>query len=121
SGVPTFHQPAGVVALSEGQSIAREQIDRAARGRDIVCSALDGREGVSFAWPDGAFYLLFKIDGVTDSLKMALQLVDEANLGLAPGAAFGQAGEGAFRLCYLRSPDQLETAMARLTGWLDKR
>jgi aspartate/methionine/tyrosine aminotransferase len=121
SGVPTFLQPAGIVALGEGEAIACAQIARAAEGRRIVCSAIEPFDNVRFAWPAGAFYLLFGIDGVANSLDTAMRLVDEANIGLAPGSAFGHEGEGYFRLCYLRSPDPLREAMARLTAWLDHR
>ncbi len=121
SGVPTFLQPAGVVALGEGEAIAREQLARAAEGRSIVCSAIEPFGNVRFAWPAGAFYLLFGIEGEDNSMHAAMKLVDEAAIGLAPGIAFGPEGEGYFRLCYLRSPDQLREAMARLTAWLDKR
>jgi aspartate/methionine/tyrosine aminotransferase len=54
-------------------------------------------------------------------MKAALQLVDEANIGLAPGIAFGQSAEGYFRICFLRSAAPMEEAMNRLTGWLQKR
>jgi aspartate/methionine/tyrosine aminotransferase len=121
SGVPTFMQPAGIEAINNGEAIARQQIARAVEGRQIVCSAMEPLNNVRFAWPDGAFYLLFGIDGETRSLDSALRLVDEANIGLAPGIAFGPEGEGYFRVCYLRSPDQLREAMARLTGWLRER
>jgi len=121
SGVPSFLQPAGVVALTEGEFIAREQVARAAEGRRIVCSAIEPFGNVRFAWPAGAFYLLFGIKGVSNSLDTAMQLVDEAAIGLAPGNAFGPEGEGFFRLCYLRSPDALREAMARLTAWLEHR
>jgi aspartate/methionine/tyrosine aminotransferase len=121
SGVPTFLQPAGVAALNEGETVARDQLARAGEGRKIVCSAIEPFGNVRFAWPAGAFYLLFGIDGVTNSLDAAMRLVDEAAIGLAPGIAFGPEGEGYFRLCYLRSPDQLREAMARLTSWLENR
>ena len=68
SGVPTFLQPAGVVALGEGETVARDQLARAAEGRKIVCSAIEPFGNVRFAWPAGAFYLLFGIEGVTSSL-----------------------------------------------------
>jgi aspartate/methionine/tyrosine aminotransferase len=121
SGVPTFLQPAGVAALTEGEAGARAQIARAAEGRQIVCSALEGFSNVRFAWPAGAFYLLFGIEGEANSMETAMKLVDEANIGLAPGSAFGADGEGYFRICYLRSPDPLREATARLTGWLERR
>ncbi len=121
SGVPTFLQPAGVAALNEGEAIARTQVARAAEGRRIVCSAIEPFGTVRFAWPAGAFYLLFGIEGVDNSLDTAMKLVDEANIGLAPGSAFGPEGEGFFRICYQRSPAQLGEAMARLAAWLAKR
>jgi aspartate/methionine/tyrosine aminotransferase len=120
SGTPTFAQPAGVVALTEGETVAQQVIARAAEGRQIVCSALEPFNSVRFAWPAGAFYLLFGIEGVTDSMAAAMQIVDDTAVGLAPGIAFGAAGEGYFRLCYLRSPDALREAMGRLTNWLAK-
>ncbi|MEL6623222.1 MAG: pyridoxal phosphate-dependent aminotransferase [Pseudomonadota bacterium] len=121
SGVPTFHQPAARVALTDGETFAAGEIARAAAGREIVCNALRGRNDLHFAPPRGAFYLLFGIEGETNSLDTALKLVDEARIGIAPGSAFGPGGEGFLRLCYLRSPDQLSEAMGRLTDWLDRR
>jgi aspartate/methionine/tyrosine aminotransferase len=119
--VPTFLQPAGVAAITRGEDFAKGQIARAAEGRRIVCDALANAPGVQFAEPDGAFYLFFKIEGETDSLATAMRLVDEANIGVAPGRAFGEDGEGYLRVCFLRSPEQLREAMARLTQWLEAR
>ena len=118
SGVATFLQYAGVAALQAGEDFAVSQIERAREGRDIVCTALEPFNNLKFAWPKGAFYLLFGIEGHDDSMATALRLVDEANIGLAPGSAFGPGGEGFFRICYLRSPDALAEAMDRLTTWL---
>jgi aspartate/methionine/tyrosine aminotransferase len=109
------------VALGEGDTVARDQLARAAEGRRIVCSAIEPFGNVRFAWPAGAFYLLFGIQGVTSSMDAAMEIVDQTAVGLAPGSAFGPEGEGYFRLCYLRSPDQLREAMARLTAWLERR
>ena len=121
SGVPSFLQPAGVTALTQVEDFARGQIAKADAGRRIVCEALQPFNNVRFAWPEGAFYLFFSIDGETSSLETALRLVDEANIGVAPGSAFGPGGEGFFRICYLRSPEKLTEAMDRFTGWLRQR
>ncbi len=121
SGVPTFHQRAGIVALEEGEPFLAEQLVRARKGREIVQTALSKFNSVRSTAPDGAFYSFFAIDGMTDSMKAALQLVDEANIGLAPGIAFGDSAEGYFRICFLRSAAPMEEAMTRLTGWLQKR
>ncbi|MCC7425909.1 MAG: pyridoxal phosphate-dependent aminotransferase [Alphaproteobacteria bacterium] len=120
SGVAAFMQRAGIVALQEGRAIAGEQIARAATGREIVRQALAPLNSVRFAPPAGAFYQFFHIEGQADSMATALRLVDEANIGLAPGIAFGAEGEGHLRICFLRSATELEEAMRRLTGWLSR-
>jgi len=53
-------------------------------------------------------------DGEPDARRLALRLVDEANVGLAPGTAFGSGGERFMRLCFARSAEQLAIAMERL-------
>ena len=97
------------------------EIDRAAVGRDIVCDTLDRFPNVRFKRPSGAFYAFFSIDGYDDSMETAFRLVDEANIGLAPGVAFGPGAEPFFRICYLRSPNALRDAMRRLADWLERQ
>jgi aspartate/methionine/tyrosine aminotransferase len=118
SGVAPFMQRAGIAALEDGEGFAREQIARAAAGREIVAAALQGSNKVRYASPAGAFYAFFGIDGLSDSMAASLRLIDEAGVGLAPGIAFGPEGEGYFRICFLRSPDQLGESMQRLMAWL---
>ena len=108
-------------ALEEGEPFLAEQLVRAREGRAIVQSALAKFNSVRATAPDGAFYSFFAIDGLADSMKAALQLVDEANIGLAPGIAFGDGAEGYFRICFLRSPAPMTTAMDRLSTWLQRR
>ncbi len=121
SGVATFLQSAGVAAIEQGETFAQDQIARAAEGRRIVTAALGGRDDVRFSAPDGAFYAYFAIDGQDDSMATAFRLVDEANIGLAPGVAFGPGSNAFYRICYLRSAEALGEAMHRLTDWLDRQ
>jgi len=117
SGVPTFLQRAGIEALAHGDDFVDHQVARARRGRDILSTRLAEAGRFRFGTPQGAFYLFFAVDGETDTRRLGLRLVDEANVGLAPGDAFGEAGAGFLRLCYLRSADQIETAVTRLVEW----
>jgi aspartate/methionine/tyrosine aminotransferase len=118
SGVAAFMQRGAIAALDEGEDFARMQIARAATGRAIVCEGLAGSNRVRFAWPDGAFYLFFTIDSAGDTGKLALTLVDEANIGIAPGTAFGPGGEAFMRLCFERKAEDLSEATRRLRAWL---
>ncbi len=119
SGVAAFMQRAATAAVEDGEAFVREQVARSAAGRQIVCESLAGSNRVRFAWPDGAFYLFFSLDDVEDTRKLGLKLVDEANVGVAPGAAFGAGGEAFMRICFARKGEDLTEAMRRLRVWLE--
>jgi aspartate/methionine/tyrosine aminotransferase len=121
SGVAQFMQRAAIAALDRGESFVAHQVARARRGRDIVCQALGAVGRCRFAVPQGAFYLFFAVEGEADTRRLALRLIDEAGVGLAPGSAFGSSGRGFLRLCFARNAEQLETAVQRLASGLAER
>lgn len=114
SGSPVFVQRAAIAALDHGDGFLAHQIERAAKGRDIVVGGLRATGKVQGPAPVGAFYYFFKVEGVTDSRAFAIRLVDEANVGLAPGTAFGAGAGAGLRLCFARRHDDLEEAVRRL-------
>jgi aspartate/methionine/tyrosine aminotransferase len=69
---------------------------------------------VRLARPAGAFYAFLAVDGVSDTLAFAKEVVQRCKVGLAPGIAFGPAGEGYLRLCFASAPARLEEAIGRL-------
>jgi aspartate/methionine/tyrosine aminotransferase len=121
SGVAVFMQRAATVALDEGDYFLRFQVERAHAGRDIVCRGLAATGRARFAEPDGAFYLFFGIDGEDDTRSLALRLVDEANVGVAPGPTFGDSGKGFMRLCFARDAAQVREATDRLAAWIARQ
>ncbi|MGE0502125.1 MAG: pyridoxal phosphate-dependent aminotransferase [Rhizobiaceae bacterium] len=121
SGVAQFMQRGAVAALDEGDAFVASQVERAGAARDIVCRLLAETGRARFVVPRGAFYLLFSIDGIADTRRAAFDIVDEANVGLAPGTAFGPGGEGMFRICFHRRLDEVEEAASRLAAWIRKR
>jgi len=118
SGVAQFMQRGGVAALDHGDSFLASQIERARQARDLVCAILGTASRARISRPQGTFYLFFSIDGVEDSRQAACDIVDAANVGLAPGTAFGVGGEAFFRLCFQRDLHQLEEAATRLASWM---
>lgn len=114
SGVPVFVQRAAIAALEQGESFVAHQILRARQGRDIICEGLSAAGRVELPPPPGAFYAFFKVAGEADSRSLAMRLVDEANVGLAPGSAFGEDLGGYLRLCFARKDDDLKEAVRRL-------
>jgi aspartate aminotransferase len=117
SGVAPFVQRAGIAAIRDADTVTRIRAYCAA-GRAYVAEALVGLNGVHYASPPGAFYAFVGIDGVTDSLALALRLVRDHGVAVAPGIAFGPAGEGSLRICFAQQPTRLSRAMIRLRDGL---
>ncbi|MBX3598771.1 MAG: pyridoxal phosphate-dependent aminotransferase [Rhizobiaceae bacterium] len=118
SGVATFMQRGGVAALNEGDSYVASQVERARKARDIVTSIIGATGRARLVAPTGAFYLFFGIEGVQDSGAAAFEIVDRANVGLAPGTAFGSGGEAFFRLCFNRRLEEVEEGARRIASWI---
>ena len=121
SCAPDFVQAAALVALAEGEPHVTELRAELAAARAMVLTALNGMDGVEAPWPDGGMYAFFRVDGLGESLPAAKRLVEEAGLGLAPGSAFGDEGEGWLRWCFAAAPEKLDAGLERLAGFLARR
>ncbi len=93
---------------------------RATEPRRCLRHSRDAPAAAASSPPQGAFYLFFSVDGETDSEALARRLVDEAQVGLAPGTAFGAGGEHFLRLCFARDPEQIRDACERIARVLTK-
>ena len=113
SGVAPFIQRAGVAAVGDTETMERFRTHCAA-GRDLATQALAGLNFVRYRPPVGAFYAFLAVDGLHDSLDLAKKLVTRHGVAVAPGVAFGSAGEGWLRVCFAQSAELMERAMQRL-------
>ncbi|MEG1504251.1 aminotransferase class I/II-fold pyridoxal phosphate-dependent enzyme (plasmid) [Enterococcus sp. 22-H-5-01] len=69
----------------------------------------------------GAFYLFPQVSHFgLSSEAFALRLLEEENLAVVPGSAFGDSGEGFIRLSYAYSLDELKEAMTRMERFIAK-
>jgi len=118
SCAPTVAQKAGETALAEGEPELLRMLEGLRDNRRICLDALSGIPGVTLPAPDGAFYVFPRIAGLDDSFAFCKRLLEETRVGLAPGVAFGEGGEGSIRICYAAEPAILEPAMERLTKFL---
>lgn len=119
SGSPTFLQRAAIVAIRDGEPFIRSFVARCRDAREAAVAALQSCRRVDIARPEGAFYAFPRIDGVTDSVAFAKEVLAKTKIGLAPGSAFGPMGEGHLRICFARSPEAIATAVERLRPMLD--
>jgi aspartate/methionine/tyrosine aminotransferase len=121
SCAPSFVQQAGVVAVREGERFTQSLVADLRASRDHLVAALQSIPGIDVRSPAGAMYLFFSLPGGEHSLELCKALVREAGLGLAPGSAFGEEGEGFVRWCYACDPARLDAGVARLRGFLASR
>ncbi|WP_328702758.1 aminotransferase class I/II-fold pyridoxal phosphate-dependent enzyme [Belnapia mucosa] len=114
TSIPTFIQHAAVAALEQGDAFIRTMVGRCVESRAILVEGLSRIRGVTVFPPEGAFYLMVRVDTGETSLDLAFRLLREAKVGVAPGTAFGPQGEGFLRICFAISPELAREAVARL-------
>jgi len=118
SCAPVFVQRAGIAALKEGEPVIARTRERFRRARDFLVSELGEIPKIEAALPSGTMYAFFRVEGVADSLDFCKRLVRDAGLGLAPGSAFGDSGEGFVRWCFASSEDRLAAGVERLRHFM---
>src|SRR5436190_231482 len=118
SCTPVFVQRAGIAAIREGEPVIARSLECLRRARDFLVGELRRPERVEVASPEGTMYVFFRIAGMADSLAFCKRLLREHGLGLAPGSAFGAAGEGYLRWCFAAELDRLANGVARLRSAL---
>jgi len=63
-------------------------------------------------------YVFFRVEEASDSLAFCKRMVREARVGLAPGSAFGDEGEGFVRWCYACDPARIDEGVRRIRAAL---
>ena len=120
TGATVFAQLGAVAALEQGEPFIQELQTQYRRGRDLVMNKLGQHPALSLARPDGAFYAFPRVHGLTDSMTFVQGVLDEVDVGLAPGYTFGAGNDDCFRLCFAQSLERLEEGLDRLVGYLDR-
>jgi len=111
--------------LERSGADVRRMVEAFRRRRDLVTRLFDELlPGLPYVKPDGAFYLYFRVDslfreGMADSSAVCTWLLEEAEIALVPGVAFGD--DRYVRLSYATSDALLEEALARLTRAVGSR
>jgi aspartate/methionine/tyrosine aminotransferase len=118
SCAPVFVQRAGIAALKEGEPVIARTLARFRKARDFLVAELNAIDGIRAAVPSGTMYAFFRARGAADSMDFCKRLVRDAGLGLAPGSAFGPAGEGFLRWCFAASEERLAEGVKRLRRFM---
>jgi aspartate/methionine/tyrosine aminotransferase len=117
SCVSTPTQHAGIAALTGPQDCVAAM--RAAyRQRRDAAVARTADLGLTAARPAGAFYLWLTTASIHDTATFALDLLRDKGVALAPGVAFGAAGESRMRLSLAARPDEIDLGLTGLAEFL---
>lgn len=125
SNPTSIAQYAALAALNGDQHAAKEMTKAYKERHDFVISELQKIPGVKCIPSDGTFYtfpcikeLLNRKPDVTNDLQFAEYLLNEAEIAVVPGSAFGT--EGFIRICFTTSMENLVIGMERMHKAINK-
>jgi LL-diaminopimelate aminotransferase len=115
SGLFDAVQLAGIAALSpEADAEVASMTELYRRRRDLVCDALR-KIGVDVRTPHATIYVWAPIpEGYESSAAYCEHVLEQAGVVITPGAVYGPAGEGWFRISLTTPDDRLLDAVQRL-------
>jgi len=119
TGATVFAQWGALAALSaEGDAFRASLLERCRNGREVTGRFMERQNRIRWIKPEGAFYGFMHVEGLRDSFGFAVNLVEKARVGVAPGSAFGAAHDPTIdahvRICFAQDPKLLETGLERL-------
>ncbi len=113
SGMFAAVQHAAAAALSGPQDSVRELCRLYAHRRDLLVSALR-RAGMQVVSPKGTIYLWAPVPEGHTSGSFAELVLNQADVIVSPGAAYGPSGEGYVRFSLTVPDDRLREAVERI-------
>ncbi len=116
-------QEAAITALENGDEAASEMCRAYEKRGKKLADALAGFDGLEFAVPEGAFYIMPCLKGrllekFTDGAGFALALLEKAGVAVVPCSDYGV--ERGFRISYSVSDSELEEGISRITNFLSE-
>jgi aspartate/methionine/tyrosine aminotransferase len=95
--------------------------DEFAARRSILMRELSSIPHLRWTPTDGAFFAFVRVDGCTDSDRLADELLEQTQVVTIPGRTFGEAGEGYLRISYgAVDARDLKESMSRLRRFFDR-
>jgi len=115
---PTLGQYA-MLASFECEEVMKEMVSEYDKRRRVLVRGLNKIDGISCNMPAGAFYAFPNVTGTgLSSEEFCRGLLEEENLAVVPGEAFGESGKGFVRFCYTVPCDMIEEALERIERFL---
>ena len=115
-GIFSAIQVAGIVAMRNCDAEVDEQVAGYRDRRDILCAALEKMD-----WPvkkpQAGMFVWARLPQPFEkmvSMQFALQLMQEANVAVAPGIGFGEEGENYLRLALVENEHRIRQALRQM-------
>ncbi len=113
--MPVPFQKAAIVALEKGWSFVEEMRTEYKKRIDYMVERLDAIEGIKCAYPQGAFYVFPDISELgIPSMKFVMDFFKQEKVRCAPGAGYGEMGEGHIRFALVKPVEDLAEVCDRL-------
>jgi len=109
-------QIAGIIALRDCDDTIPEQVALYQARRDTLCSGLE-RMGWDIKKPGAGMFAWVKIPEPyikMGSLQFAVEMMNRANVAVAPGIGFSEEGEGYLRLALVENEERLRQAIRQM-------
>lgn len=117
---PTTAQAAALVALQQGDKYVEEMRQEYDRRRRLIVDGFNSL-GLDCFEPRGAFYAFPSIAASgMNSDDFAWTLLEEQEVALVPGNAFGASGAGFIRASYATAYEDIEEALNRIETFMRK-
>jgi aspartate aminotransferase len=116
--LPPFIQEASAYALDNGDNFIEKFREEYSEKRKIVLEILEGIPGLESNKIQGAFYAFPQIRSGEQSTVYAKRLLQEENVAVLPGFAFGAAGEGRIRISFSGPREELEEGLKRIRSFM---
>lgn len=117
---PTISQYAAIEALKNGDKDVEMMKESYNQRRRFLIKSFEEMQLPCFE-PFGAFYVFpcIKKYGMT-SEEFAMKFLEEENVAVVPGSAFGDSGEGFLRISYAYSIENLKVAIEKLKSFVSR-
>ncbi len=115
---PTMSQAAALAALESGEPYVEQMRAEYDRRRRLIVDGFNTL-GLDCFEPRGAFYAFPSIvrSGMSSD-DFAMRLLEEQEVAVVPGDAFGQSGTGFVRASYATAYEKLEEALNRIEAFM---
>jgi aspartate aminotransferase len=108
-------QHAALAALTGTQEPVRKMRAAFRERRERLVKRVEEIPKISCPRPEGAFYAFLDVSALDGtSVDVAERLLSEYGVVTAPGAGFGDAGEGYLRLSFANSTERIELGLDRI-------